>query len=74
MSATMLRGATWSVMPEKTGFPGVKNFARPVMAIAAEARASAAAVIDVYATFTYSPRNLENSGTPMVAYITRTMS
>jgi hypothetical protein len=52
----------------------VKDFASPEMAIAAEERASAAAVIDVNATFTHSPRNLENSGTPMVAYIRRTMS
>ena len=72
--ATMLPGAMFSVMPENTGLPGVKDFASPEMAIAAEERASAAAVIELYATFTYSPRNLENSGTPMVAYMRRTMS
>lgn len=70
----MLPGAMRSVMPEKTGFPSVKDFASPAMAIAAEDCASAAAVMDVNATFTYSPRNLENSGTPMVAYMSRTMS
>jgi hypothetical protein len=51
----------------------VKDFASSEMAIAAEALASAA-LMDLNATFTYSPRNLENSGTPMVAYIRRTMS
>ena len=70
----MLPGAMFSVMSENMGLPGVKDFASPEMEIAAEERASAAAVIEPYATFTYSPMNLENSGTPMVAYIMRTWS
>lgn len=61
-------------MFENTVLPGVKDFERPEMAIAAEAGASAVGVIDAKARFTHSPRNLENSGTPMVPYMTRTMS
>jgi len=70
----MLPGAMCRLIPVKMDFSGVNDFASPEMAIAAEERASAAAVIDVNATFTHSPRNLENSGTPIVAYIRRTMS
>ena len=70
----MLPGSMSSVMSENTGIPGMKDLVRPKMAMAAEGLTSAACLIDVNATFTHSPRNLENSGTPMVAYIRRTMS
>lgn len=70
----MLPGSMSKEMPENTGLPGVKDFERPEMVIAAEAGASAAGVIEVKARFTHSPMNLENSGTPMVPYMARTMS
>jgi len=70
----MLFVAMSRVIPEKTDFPGEKDFANPEMAIAAEGIASAAAVTELKVPFTHSPRNLENSGTPMVPYMARTMS